>query len=164
MIKTGHAEALVIGKGLRARWAATTSSFAEREMPDVSASSDAASHSGHEMLLAIVAYVRSSYALPHHSGIALLYEAPEGQVGLFENVVGRASSTLYPTVGVWNALANPPAKSYGRSLPSPASTEDLLDWDVAIQTAPPRPSRRMSVTLRYRGRSIPSPVADPSDE
>ena len=36
--------------------------------------------------------------------------------------------------------------------------EDILDWDVAIVTPPPRPSGTIRVKLKYRGRSKPLPI------
>ena len=36
--------------------------------------------------------------------------------------------------------------------------EDLLDWDAAIITPPPRPSGTIRVKLKYEGRSKPLPV------
>ena len=35
--------------------------------------------------------------------------------------------------------------------------EDLLDWDAAITTPPPRPSGTIRVKLKYKGRSKPFP-------
>jgi hypothetical protein len=166
MIVTGYPESPVIGRSsLRALWATTASSLEQNDMADVSATSDVVSYSGRDMLLAVVAYARSSYAFPrYHSGVIVLCEAPSEQLGIFENVVGASSSGRYFAVRFRNAIQSPAVKRYDRSLPSPASTEDLLDWDVAIQTPPPRPSGTISVTLKYAGRSIPSPAADPLDE
>ncbi len=39
--------------------------------------------------------------------------------------------------------------------------EDLLDWDAAIVTPPPRPSGTIRVRLIYKGRSKPMPVENP---
>ena len=36
--------------------------------------------------------------------------------------------------------------------------EDLLDWDAAIITPPPRPSGTIRVKLKYKGRSKPFPA------
>ena len=36
--------------------------------------------------------------------------------------------------------------------------EDLLDWDAAITTPPPRPSGTIRVKLKYKGRSKPFPT------
>ena len=38
--------------------------------------------------------------------------------------------------------------------------EDILDWDFAIVTPPPRPSGTIRVRLIYKGRSKPIPVED----
>ena len=44
-------------------------------------------------------------------------------------------------------------------LPFPSyDEEDILDWDVAIITPPPRPSGTMRVKLKYIGRSKPFPI------
>ena len=39
--------------------------------------------------------------------------------------------------------------------------EDILNWDAAIITAPPRPSGTIRVWLIYKGRSKPMPVENP---
>ena len=39
--------------------------------------------------------------------------------------------------------------------------EDILNWDAAILTQPPRPSGTMRVKLIYKGRRKPMPVEDP---
>ena len=39
--------------------------------------------------------------------------------------------------------------------------EDILDWDAAIVTPPPRRSGTIRVRLIYKGRSKPMPVEDP---
>jgi hypothetical protein len=45
------------------------------------------------------------------------------------------------------------------------SNEDgLLNWDVTIETPPPRPAGIVQVRLKYAGRSTPIPVTDPSAE
>lgn len=38
------------------------------------------------------------------------------------------------------------------------SEDDLLDWDAAIITPPPRPSRKVRVKLKFKGRSKPFPI------
>ena len=42
--------------------------------------------------------------------------------------------------------------------------DDLLNWDVAIVTPPPRPSGTIRVRLIYKGRSKPMPVKNPWEE
>ena len=39
--------------------------------------------------------------------------------------------------------------------------EDILVWDTAIVTPPPRPSGSIRVKLKYRERSKPIPIEDP---
>ena len=41
------------------------------------------------------------------------------------------------------------------------SEEDILNWDVAIENPPPRPSGTIRVKLKYKGRSKPIPVENP---
>ena len=41
-----------------------------------------------------------------------------------------------------------------------AFTDDQLDWDARVEAAPPRPSGKLSVTLRFAGRGVPSPFGD----
>jgi hypothetical protein len=52
----------------------------------------------------------------------------------------------------------------GRSAPVTIEDPDLLDWDAAIDTPPPRPSGTVSVCLESSGRSRPTPVIDPRAE
>lgn len=42
--------------------------------------------------------------------------------------------------------------------------EDILNWDAAIVTPPPRQSGTIRVKLKYMGRSKPIPVDNPSEE
>ena len=42
--------------------------------------------------------------------------------------------------------------------------EDVLDWDAAIVTPPPRPSGTIRVRLIYKGRSKPIPAENPWEE
>lgn len=39
--------------------------------------------------------------------------------------------------------------------------EDILNWDVAIQVPPSRPSGTIRVKLKYNGRSKPIPIESP---
>lgn len=48
-------------------------------------------------------------------------------------------------------------------VPSRFYADELLDWDVAIEVAPTRPSGTLAVTLEYAGRATPSPTIDPWD-
>ncbi len=41
------------------------------------------------------------------------------------------------------------------------SEEDILNWDVAIEAPPPRPSGTIRVKLKYKGRSKPIPIENP---
>lgn len=41
------------------------------------------------------------------------------------------------------------------------SEDDILDWGVAIEEPPPRPSGTIRVKLKYKGRSKPIPIEDP---
>ena len=41
---------------------------------------------------------------------------------------------------------------------------DILNWDAAIDTPPPRRSGTIRVKLIYKGRRQPIPVEDPSKE
>ena len=44
------------------------------------------------------------------------------------------------------------------------SEEDILNWEVAIETPPPRPSGTIRVKLKYKGRSKPIPLENPWEE
>jgi hypothetical protein len=48
--------------------------------------------------------------------------------------------------------------------PVPAPEEEILDWDVTIETPPPRPAGTIRVKLEYAGRSRPIPVSDPHED
>jgi hypothetical protein len=52
----------------------------------------------------------------------------------------------------------------GRSASTTIEGPDLLDWDAAIDTPPPRPSGSVTVCLEPSGRSRPEPVTDPRAE
>lgn len=52
----------------------------------------------------------------------------------------------------------------GSPLPGVEHTEELLDWDTAIEAPPPRRHGSIAVQLRKGGRGKPIPVADPSSE
>ena len=47
------------------------------------------------------------------------------------------------------------------SVASEVQEEEILDWEAAILSAPPRPSGTLKVTLSYEGRSKPIPVDKP---
>ena len=47
--------------------------------------------------------------------------------------------------------------------PSKFYSDEVLDWDAAIEVAPMRPSGTLTVTLEYAGRATPSPTMDPWD-
>ncbi len=165
MTRAGYAEASVVGRGLRGFWATTTSAVGEAEIQEGSATSDVVAYSNREMVLAVIPYARFAYTFPHHYGIAVLCEAPPEQVGLFEDAVVTSSYGPYSRVReAWNACWRPHAIGYPRYVPLPASAEDLLDWDLSIQAPPPRLSGTISVSLRYAGPSIPTPVPDLADE
>jgi hypothetical protein len=51
-----------------------------------------------------------------------------------------------------------------RSTPTPVEGPDILDWDAAIDSPPPRPSGDVTVRLEPSGRSRPMPVDDPRAE
>jgi hypothetical protein len=131
----------------------------EAEVQEVSATSDILTHSGAEMLWAVIPYARHTYPLPHHYGVAVLCEAPIEHVGIFEDAVVTSSFGPYARIReAWNAFWSLHASSHRKLLPSPVSTEELLDWDLSMK-APSRPSGIISVTLKYMGRSVPTPDA-----
>lgn len=59
-----------------------------------------------------------------------------------------------------------PSTTPAKSLPIPPAVEpeELLDWDACIEVDPPRPTRRIQVTLRDLGRDKPLPVEDPRND
>lgn len=38
---------------------------------------------------------------------------------------------------------------------------EVLDWDVCLETPPPRPAGKIKVRLNFLGRGKPLPLADP---
>jgi hypothetical protein len=48
--------------------------------------------------------------------------------------------------------------------PGPVDESDLLDWDVYLESPPPRPERTVLVSLEYAGRDVPLPLHDLSDQ
>lgn len=50
--------------------------------------------------------------------------------------------------------------AHWRAVPSRVYLDEMLDWDVAIEVAPRRPSGKLSVTLEYRGRGTPTAFED----
>ena len=56
-------------------------------------------------------------------------------------------------------------KKQGQRLTFPVyDEEDILNWDAAIVTPPPRQSGTIRVKLKYKGRSKPIPAEDPWEE
>jgi hypothetical protein len=47
--------------------------------------------------------------------------------------------------------------------PSTFWQDENLDWDLAMEVAPRRPSGTLAVTLEFAGRGQPSPIEDPWD-
>jgi hypothetical protein len=47
--------------------------------------------------------------------------------------------------------------------PGHADEEDVLDWDVWLESPPPRPERTITVTPEYLGRDTPLCIQDPPD-
>ena len=41
------------------------------------------------------------------------------------------------------------------------SEAEVLNWDVAIEVPPPRPSGTIRARLKYKGRSKPMPIENP---
>ena len=48
--------------------------------------------------------------------------------------------------------------------PGPVDEDDLLDWDVWLDSPPPRPERTVVVRLEYAGRDAPLAVNTSSEE
>ena len=63
---------------------------------------------------------------------------------------------------IGSAITQQFADAQQPGLPFPSyEEEDILNWDVAMATPPPRPSGTIQVKLKYTGRSKPIPVEDP---
>lgn len=60
-------------------------------------------------------------------------------------------------------MTSTPAPSPGKTdiSPVPLDPDEKLNWDVVIETPPPRPGGEVRVRLIYRGRSKPLPLTDP---
>src|SRR5260370_29852562 len=52
-----------------------------------------------------------------------------------------------------------PSSIVAQRLAGPSSfySDDLLNWDFAVEAAPKRPAGTLTVTLKYAGRGIPTP-------
>jgi hypothetical protein len=57
-----------------------------------------------------------------------------------------------------------PGSATSAQIPVDLVPEEVLDWDAGIETAPPRPTRRIKVRLRDLGRDKPLPIEDPYDD
>jgi hypothetical protein len=49
------------------------------------------------------------------------------------------------------------------SSPPAISDEERLDWETSLEKPPVRPHGVIPVTLQYRGRSKPIPIAPPEE-
>lgn len=78
---------------------------------------------------------------------------------LFAQHVGLLSENR-PEGGLLSPISFEPQR---RLPPGRFSSDDLLDWDAAIEAAPRRPSGTLTVTLQYAGRATPSPTTEPWD-
>ena len=57
-----------------------------------------------------------------------------------------------------------PTPANSQRVPLDVDPEEILDWDACIEAAPPRPTRRIRVTLRDLGRDKPLPVEAPRND
>lgn len=150
------AEAAVVRRGFIPHWGRTTTPTIEDERPIFSIASEAAPR--HVVFRALLV----ARAVPPSTGKVLLFVGAPEQVGCFEDAIG--SSHVVPDFvasSAWNSLLGP--HHYGALLPSMAYQDEVLNWDVAIEVPPKRPSGTLTVTLKYAGRGTPTPVEDPWD-
>ena len=95
-MNTALAEAPVIARGLKPNWATTTATTIEKELADVSTTSELGRQSAWNVF-AIIPYARlRSRSLPPRAGIAVLFEGAIEQVGYAEDAV---CSSLVPHFG-----------------------------------------------------------------
>ena len=80
----------------------------------------------------------------------------------------------YPTATIVENVSFPSGEEDKQQTPVPSlpqkrlafptyDEEDILKWDVAIPP-PPRPSGKIQVRLKFKGRRKPIPIEDPSEE
>jgi hypothetical protein len=149
------AEARVATKGFKRHWGRTTSTAIEDEQPDISISSEAAPQNAASRHLFIAWMPQNMFeAAPPSLGKVLVFEGAPEQVAVFGT--GVASSHVIPDFidpsGLISLLGTPHCRA---ALPSRGYEDEVLNWDVAIQVAPKRPSGTLAVTLKYAGRGLP---------
>ncbi len=150
-------DAPIARRGLRPHWGTTTTTTFANDMPHVSVASDAAPRPA--IIYLEVPYVRMRFdSSPPTVGRVLLIEGAIEQVGQPEDVVASSGwLPRFPVIAGWGTLA--PERA--RIGPSRSYIDEMLDWDVAIEVAPRRPSGTIAVTLNYIGRGKPPSFEDP---
>jgi hypothetical protein len=162
-MNTALAEAPVVGRGLKPNWATTSTSTIEKEIAEVSTTSELGRHPAWS-IFAVIPYARlRSRSLPPRAGIAMLFEGAIEQVGYVEDAVTSSSRVRhFGAASVRTSELSLP--SHRPLLASPGSGDEILDWDVIVEVAPMRASGALTVTLEYAGRGVPLPFDDPGDD
>jgi hypothetical protein len=161
-MNTAVAEAPVVARGLKPNWATTTTTTIEKDLANVSTTSELG-QSPAWSIFAVIPYARlRSRSLPPRAGIAVLLEGAIEQVGYAEDAV--ASSSLIPHFGAVPVRTSEHSYRYRPLLASPGYGDEILDWDAVVEVTPIRASGTIAVTLEYAGRGIPMPFDDPWDD
>ena len=144
-----------ISKGAFKRWfATTTTTTTSLEEPDHSVASEAVEMG--PLIYTKVPYSgRGAHPLPPTVGKALMLEGVIEQVGYIEDAI----TDFVPFFN------EPFSSGVQRKQISPSAVfeDELLHWDVALEVMPKRPSGKVQVNIRYRGRGTPTPLKDPWD-
>ena len=150
-------DTLLARRGIRSGWSdrTTTTLNFDDDTPEVSISSQAPPASFlHELAVAWITMQARKSASLH---LERLLPETAAQLIFFDEDTFSArtrvtSDALYSCFAPGYKLLKAPTATY---------EHDVLNWEAAIDVAPPRPSGKISVILRNAGRGGPSPVSDP---
>lgn len=140
----------VVAQELNAKTSARTTTTVQEDLPNVSGSWEAV-RSEWPVSFGVVPYVPLiSRGLPVHAGKAMLLEGTLQQIGYPENA--SASSSVFES----RVMAK--TRGIPRFNPPSFYEQDIVDWDAALEVAPNRTSRMLTVKIKYTGRGTPLPL------
>ena len=140
----------VVAQELKAKISARTTTTVQEDLPNVSGSWEAV-RVDWPVSFGVVPYVRLvSRGLPVHAGKAILLEGTLEQIG-YPAAAAVSSSVIESQIM---------AKTRGipRFTPPSFHELDVVDWDAALEVAPNRTSRMLTVKIKYTGRGTPLPL------
>ena len=108
-------------------------------------------------------YARNLFALPPRIGRVVPLEGVLEQVGNVEDAI--STSHFLPAFVLSACGLGLSFNAHQRSsVPLSVHADEIINWDVGIDVAPRRPSGKLNVTLRYRGRAPSRPIDNPWDD